>query len=508
MSQFDRENAGSSSGRGFGARNSQGRQRSGARARSEGNRGAQAPSARRRGTDAPRRVAFEVLQQVAQSDAYANLVLPPALSREGLGGRDAAFATELTYGTLRMLGRYDAVIGLCTDRELSKIDPPVLDLLRLGAHQVLGMRVPPHAAVSETVGLARSTVGAGSAQFINAILRRVTEKDLGQWLELIGDAQDGEIATLSVTESHPQWITRALRESLIAAGRPASELVEVLEANNEAPKVTLVARPGLADPEELLEVPQSVRGRWAPTAVVLTGRDPGSLREIRSGHAGVQDEGSQLVTLAFVQAPVEGFDQRWLDMCAGPGGKAALLGAIAATRGARLVANEVQEHRAQLVESSLQAISEEAIERVQVWDGREIGELEPESYDRVLLDAPCTGLGALRRRPESRWRRQLSDVAVLTKLQKELLISALTATRVGGVVGYVTCSPHLAETRFVVQDALKAFGASKTERIDARQLVKDIAGEGIELADRTDVQLFSHLHGTDAMHLTLIRRTA
>ncbi|XBH22853.1 transcription antitermination factor NusB [Jonesiaceae bacterium BS-20] len=493
---------------GRGHRNAKGRERSGARARGEGNRGQQAPSARRRGTDAPRRVAFEVLQQVAQSDAYANLVLPPALSREQLSGRDAAFATELTYGTLRMLGRYDAVIAQCVDRDLAKIDPPVLDLLRLGAHQVLGMRVPPHAAVSETVGLARSTVGAGSAQFINAILRRITERELPEWLERISEAQSSSIESLSAVESHPQWITRALKESLLAAGRPAAELRELLEANNEAPKVTLVARPGLSEQDELLQVPGSVNGRWTPTAVVLTGRDPGSLIEVREGTAGVQDEGSQLVTLAFVDAPITGTDTKWLDMCAGPGGKAALLGAIAATRGATLVANEVQPHRAALVEKSLQAIDPTAIERIQVWDGREIGDLEPGAYDRILLDAPCTGLGALRRRPESRWRRTVADLTVLTQLQKELLVSALKAVRVGGVVGYVTCSPHLAETRFAVADGIKVFGKDKVEYLDARELVTKIAGPEMELADRVDVQLFSHLHGTDAMHLTLLRRTA
>ncbi len=492
-------------------RNTAGRERSGARVRGDGNRGAQAPSQRRQGTDAPRRVAFEVLEQVAASDAYANLVLPPALSRAGLSGRDAGFATELTYGTLRLKGRYDAIIAKCVTRKLSEIDPPVLDLLRLGAHQVLGMRVPPHAAVSETVGLARATVGAGSAQFINAILRRITERDLDEWLSLITEditteGATGEIDRLSVTESHPAWITRALRESLIASGRPADELAELLAANNIAPKVTLVARPGLAEADELLEVPDSVPGRWTPTAVVLNGRDPGSLREVREGVAGVQDEGSQLVTLAFANAPVEGSDDKWLDMCAGPGGKAALLGAIAAQRGATLVANEVQEHRAELVNKSLAAIPATAIARVQVWDGREIGDLEPGAYDRIILDAPCTGLGALRRRPESRWRRTVKDLAVLTQLQRELFASALKAVRVGGVVGYVTCSPHLAETRFVVDDAIKAFGAENIERLDARALVKEIAGDEIELADRLDVQLFSHLHSTDAMYLAVVRR--
>jgi 16S rRNA (cytosine967-C5)-methyltransferase len=196
-------------------------------------------------------------------------------------------------------------------------------------------------------------------------------------------------------------------------------------------------------------------------------------------------------------------------MCAGPGGKAALLGALAAQRGARLVANEVQPHRADLVVKSTKAIPARAIERIQVWDGREIGDLEPDAYDRVMLDAPCTGLGALRRRPESRWRRTVVDLTQLTGLQRELLASALKTVRVGGVVGYVTCSPHLAETRFIVDDVLKSLPEGSVERLDARELVRDIAGEYAEFdGDRLDVQLWPHVHGTDAMHLTLLRRLA
>lgn len=508
----DREsNRGSAQGssREFERRNDSGRQRSESRSRGEYNRTAAAPSARTKGTDMPRQIAFQVLEQVSESDAYANLVLPPALKRAGVRGRDAGFATELAYGTLRMQGRYDSIIAHCTDRPLSNIDSPVLNLARLGAHQLLGMRVPSHAAVSETVGLARQQVGAGAAQFLNAILRRVSERELEEWLALIEADAKNPTEALALKHSHPLWITRALKESLVASGRPVEELESLLEADNKAPRVTLVARPGLADRGDIAQFEPGEPGDLTPTAYILDGKDPAEIREVRSGKAGVQDEGSQLVTLAFADATLDGPDKRWLDMCAGPGGKAALLGAIAAERGARLVANEVQPHRADLVAKSMQAVPEEAIERIQVWDGREIGDLEPDAYDRVMLDAPCTGLGALRRRPESRWRRQVSDLTQLSGLQRELLVSALKTVRVGGVVGYVTCSPHLAETRFIVDDVLKSLPEGSVERINAREIVQDIAGEHAEFADeRMDVQLWPHLHGTDAMHLTLLRRVA
>lgn len=455
--------------------------------------------------DPARLAAFDVLRQVDGSDAYANLVLPPMLRQRRITGRDAGFATELAYGTLRLRGRYDAVLEQCSQRPLEEVDPPVLDVLRLGAHQLLGMRVPAHAAVSETVGLARARVGGGAAQFVNAVLRRVSEHDLDTWLALVAAAADPDgtepEARLAAVESHPAWVVRALRGALRGNGRDAEELPALLAADNEPPRVTLVVRPGLATDED---VPRDAEpGRWAPTARIVAGGDPGTLRAVREGRVGVQDEGSQLLALALAEAPLEGKDATWLDLCAGPGGKAALLGALAARRGTRLVANEVAGHRAALVRRSVAALPEGVVE-VREEDGRRIGALEPGRFDRVLVDAPCTGLGALRRRPESRWRRRPADLAALGPLQRELLRSALEAVRPGGLVAYVTCSPHLAETHLVVEDVLR--GRGDVEQLDAAALVRSLS-PGIPLSARADVQLWPHVHGTDAMYLALLRRT-
>ncbi len=498
-------------------RNSSGRQRSASRFRGDRSRTSQAPSERRKRTDPARMAAFDVLREVDESDAYANLVLPPLLRERHIRGRDAGFATELTYGTLRLRGRYDAILSSCVDRPLPGLDPALLDVLRLGAHQVLGMRVPVHAAVSETVGLARNRVGAGPAQMVNAVLRRVSERPLDEWLSILEKEAPDALTGLAATESHPLWIARALREALVGNGRSVDEIGDLLAADNAAPRVTLVARPGLveASDEGAWGDVDLVAGRWAPTALRLEGSDPSGIPAIREGLAGVQDEGSQLVTLALAGLPLEGSasgaGERWLDLCAGPGGKAALLGALAAQRGATLVANEVAPHRARLVANALAALPDGAVEEVRTGDGREVGTDEPGAYDRVLVDAPCTGLGALRRRPESRWRRTPSDLAALTGLQRELLTSALDAVRPGGVVAYVTCSPHLAETQLVVSDVLKK--RAGVERLDTPAAVRAAVRPGpdaaeIPLSDRDDVQLWPHVHGTDAMHLTLLRRTA
>jgi len=463
-------------------------------------RSVQRPAQRSRRADAPRQAAYETLRAVSQKDAYANLVLPGLLRDRRIGGRDAAFATELAYGTLRMRGLYDEVLARCVDRPLVDLDDGVLDALRLGAHQLLAMRVPPHAAVGETVALVRANLGGGPGGLTNAVLRRVGERDIDTWVaELTKDA--APLERMALQHSHPLWVARALREALAGGGvraeRLDEELAELLAADNAAARVTLVARPGLASRAELV-VAGGEPSPLSPYAVSWPGGDPGQLAAIREGRAGVQDEGSQLVALALAAAPVDGRDERWLDLCAGPGGKAALLGAVAAARGASVTAVEQAAHRAALVRSAVAALGD--VVTVRRGDGREVGADEPGEYDRILVDAPCTGLGALRRRPESRWRRQPSDVAGLAPLQRALLSSALQAVRPGGVVAYTVCTPHVAETRLVVDDVTRRRG--DVDLVDARPLLPGLS----DLGDGPTVQLWPHRHGTDAMFLALLRR--
>ncbi|MGQ4419258.1 transcription antitermination factor NusB, partial [Streptomyces sp. SAS_269] len=288
---------------------------------------------RRPQKDPVRILAFEALRAVDERDAYANLVLPPLLRKAREKGdfdaRDAALATELVYGTLRRQGTYDAVIAACVDRPLREVDPPVLDVLSMGVHQLLGTRIPTHAAVSASVELARVVLGDGRAKFVNAVLRKVAQNDLDGWIEKVAPPYDEDPEDhLAVVHSHPRWVVSALWDSL-GGGRAGIE--ELLAADNERPEVTLVARPGRATAEELLREDAAVPGHWSPFAVRLAeGGEPGAVRAVHEGRAGVQDEGSQLVALALANAPLDGPDATWLDGCAGPGGKAALLAALAA----------------------------------------------------------------------------------------------------------------------------------------------------------------------------------
>ena len=424
--------------------------------------------------DNPRLLAFEVLAEVGLQGAYSNLILPKALSESILEANDRALATELVYGTLRMQGRHDHFISAASDRSLEQIDPKALIVLRLGTHQLKQMRVPSHAAIYESVELAKKVVGKSTASFVNAILRKIDSLDFEQ---LSKPTQ--EYARLALEYSHPEWIVSSYFDSL----KNSSDVISLLQANNNPAKPTLIAWPGLAAQGELLEAGALAIAR-SSVAATFDG-NPGDIAAIRERRAGVQDLGSQLVVEKF-------YDQfkpnlRWLDLCAGPGGKAAYLSALLKRDGGSLLANEISNERAKLVSQVMQH------GEVNVCDGRSMPD-ELGKFDRILLDAPCTGIGALRRRPEVRWRRNLQDLKNLTQLQSELLESATRLLSPGGIIAYVTCSSHQAETKFQIRSFLKQH--SNFTRIPVQDERADIDG---------DLQLWPHRDGTDAMFLSLLR---
>lgn len=446
-----------------------------------------------------RRIALDVIMAVRDSDAYANLLLPVRLGRAKLSEADAGLATELTYGTLRMQGYYDRVIAIAAGRAVEKIDPPILDVLRLACHQLLSMRVAQHAAVDESVELAK-TVGSNSAVgFVNGVLRTITRTDADEWRSrVLAEAATGE-ERLALEYSHPLWVTRAFRQVLTAEGREA-ELEALLAADNVAPRVSLAALPGESSVDEL----DAHAAEFSPVGAILDGGDPLRLPAVKEGRARVQDEGSQLAALALSRVrPIEQGEQ-WLDLCAGPGGKAALLAAEAQVGGAVLTANELVPARAELVRKALAVFPTPP----EVWelDGTTVGGLYPGAFDRILLDAPCTGLGALRRRPEARWRKQPSDVAGLGNLQAKLLASAIAALKPGGVLAYVTCSPHAAETKSIVASVLRK--TEGVERLDTPAVLQSIVREPLDLPEASHVQLWPHRHGTDAMFIQLLAKPA
>jgi 16S rRNA (cytosine967-C5)-methyltransferase len=474
-------------------------------------------TARRSGN--PRRAAYDVLAAVESREAYANLLLPKLLADRDITGRDAALATELTYGTLRGQGTYDAVLAACSDRPLDKLDPPVRLVLRLGTHQLLDTRIGAHAAVATSVDLIKSVAGHGPAGYVNAVLRRVSTRDADAWLEIVAaDSATDSDGQLAIRYSHPRWIVAAYRDAL--GDSADAELEAALAAGNARPHVTMAAFPG-GQPRDQVMPSGAEPGRWSPYAFTLDSGNPAEL--IASGQAVVQDEASQLAAIALTRAPLaaEGVGaagparpERWLDLCAGPGGKSRLLYGLARTDTppAQLIAAELHPHRAALVADALtqarhsqarhsQASPSRAGYEVVVADGTRPP--WPDGvFDRVLVDAPCSGLGALRRRPEARWRKAASDIPALAELQRALLRSALAAVRPGGVVAYVTCSPVPAETRDVVTAV--ASEQEGIEILDAPAVLAEVPDLGSP--NPLFAQLWPHRHGTDAIFIALLRR--
>ncbi len=433
--------------------------------------------------DQPRMAALELLRLVRDEGAYANLALPQVLRKYKLNGRDAAFTVELAYGVLRNQSLYDSMAQKCSSRALAAVEPEVIDILRLGIHQIYAMRVPDHAAVDTCASLARVTIkgkdtGHTKARvgFVNAVLRCVTQSEF-------------DVETLSIGNrySHQDWIVEAFEESLVRNGLSVGDLEALLASNNTA------ADPVIAVREGDQEIEGTIPGRWSKQARVLTDVIPLELNQVRCGSAIVQDEGSQLVAQAFLLAQPTGPESAWLDMCAGPGGKAALI-SDSVPPGVEFIAVELHKHRVEfmskIVGPSAQLLTGDARERP--WGNR--------FFDRVLLDAPCSGLGALRRRPEARWRKTKKETLELTDLQEELLLAAIDSTRVGGIVAYVTCSPYVEETWAVVESVLEA--RTNVQLEDARDLFPGVS----DLGKGPCVQLWPHVHGTDAMFFALLRR--
>lgn len=454
--------------------------------------------------DRVRDLVLSVLQDVTLNDAYANIALPQALKKASLSGRDAAFATELCYGTLRATGLLDAIISSAAARPAAKIDSIVLDILRLGAYQIMRTRVDDHAAVHTSVELAKAH-GAGSASgFVNGVLRTITRSSVEEWLDRVAPGMS--IESQALRSAHPAWIAQVFNQAL---GETKDSLQEALHADDERPIVHLAARPGQITAEELALITGGEEGKYSPYAVYLPEGAPGDIEPVMQGLAGVQDEGSQLIGLALVRTPVEEDRGRWLDMCAGPGGKTAFIASYAQSSQAHVDATELAEHRAELVKKSTHSLPV----TVATGDARSIENIEgidlpAEGYDRILVDAPCSGLGALRRRPEARWRKAPEDVPSLVALQRELLTSALKQTRPGGIVVYSTCSPHPEETTRVVHDVVQR---SQAEIVDATAMLPELAGTDTIARDgaRSDermIQLWPHKHGTDAMFIAVMRK--
>ena len=441
-----------------------------------------------------RQVALEVLMRVEADDAYANLLLNQLSTSKRLDSRNAALAQELAFGSLRRKNTLEAIINEVSSRPAADLDPGVRAVVQLGVYQLLYTRIPVHAALNESVEQSKAFAGGKASGLVNASLRKVAQNDLDYWMRAILAKATNETERMALKYAHPAWIVTSLKLALTADGRSA-DLEHLLESDNEPARVNLVALPGQVDKATLADYEQHVS---SPIGYLAPAGNPGEIPAVSDGSMRVQDAGSQLV--ALVAAHGAKANESWLDLCAGPGGKAVLLAAVAKSNNSSLTCVEPAPHRAELVRKALAASGLTA--KVRQLDGREM----TGSFDRVLVDAPCTGLGALRRRPEARWRKSPSDLKDLNTLQKDLIEAAWAVLNPGGVLTYSTCSPHPSETTAIVEQALKKFGNS-AELLDANAILSEIEPSLRLNRNRKTAQLWPDRDDTDAMFIAVIRKS-
>ncbi len=432
-------------------------------------------------------VAIDLLARVAESDSYINLLLPSFLTKAQVPDSDRGLIQELSYGTLRWQLQYDSFIDHFTAGKT--LSPKLRIAIRLGMHQLFRMRIPAHAAIHETVELVK-VFERSAAGMANAVLRNADRIGFDQLLtECIKGKRLED--SLAIRYSHPSWVISALRSALELDSKP-DQLEQLLEANNETPTVNLAALPNTKAAEYLLSEGLEPGGA-APTAFLALGNPENYLS---TEGVRVQDQGSQLVALALLE--VGDKSGRWLDMCSGPGGKAAMLQADIAPHGGILDCLEPIPNRADLVRN---ALNKNLPGNVKVGYGQDA---KANFYDAVLLDAPCSGLGSVRRKPESRWRKTPEQLSGLTKTQAELLNAAVKALKSGGYLLYSTCSPLVIETNTQIKQVLEQH--DDLELVNANQILNRISPKLGMATSRKTAQLWTHLHATDAMFIAILRK--
>lgn len=441
----------------------------------------------------PRAIALEILQRVEATDAYAALLLDARLGRSRLVGPDRALVTELVYGILRWQGKLDWILAKVLDRRLDTLDSPVRHLLRLGAYQLCCLtRIPEFAAVDEAVSLARRAGGARHASYVNAVLRAVVRRRGTPEPDPASDP----LRYWETAGSHPRWLVERwmARLGLEQASR-------LMAANNTVPPVTVVENTLKARGAEVRNalvkaVPEVAEGRWVPGALHLRGAGSvGNLPGFAEGWFTPMDEAGVFPVLALDLQPGD----RVLDACAGGGGKSGLIAARIGSRG-EVVALDSSPRALRRLEAARARLGLATV-TPRLGDARTAGREWPGRFSRVLLDAPCTGLGTIRRRPEIKWRRRPEDLSRATTLQRELLAGVAGAVATGGLLVYSTCSLEPEETDAVVADFLAGHPSFQVEDPGPalRELGDLVDGEGA-------LRSWPHRHGTDGFFVVRFRR--
>nr|WP_099476908.1 16S rRNA (cytosine(967)-C(5))-methyltransferase RsmB [Paenibacillus ihbetae] len=442
----------------------------------------------------PRELAMHVLTQVEQEGAYSNLLLNTALQKAALSKSDAGLATELIYGTISRLNTLDYFLDKYVNKGTRKLQPWVRALLRLSLYQIIYLdRIPDHAVVSEAVNLAKRRGHQGISGMVNGVLRNI----LRQKESLAIPADLPAAKRISLQHSHPEWLV----ERWISQYGP--ETAEAIcAANNEPPAVSVRVNTTMISREEMLKEMeghglQAAPSTLSPYGIVVKGAGNMALTDwYREGMISIQDESSMLVAEAVAPEP----GMRVLDCCAAPGGKSAHMGELMKDEGS-IVANDIHSHKGKLIADQAARLGLDCIRTV-TGDALELpARFEPASFDRILLDAPCSGLGVIRRKPDLKWGKTEEDIREIAALQSKLLDSVSALLRPGGVLVYSTCTIEPQENEGVVTSFVNRHPEFALDETGSLSRLKDnalVRGGGIQI-------LPQHYH-SDGFYIARLRR--
>ncbi len=464
------------------------------------------------GVKNPRETALRILMDVESKKAYANLALSAALDENENGKLDRAFITELVYGTLRTLNTLDWALGKHLRRPLSGLTVPVRNILRLGTYQVLFMnRIPESAAVNEAVKLARRYGHAGTVKFVNGVLRNLVRS--GTELDYPQPGKE-PVEYISLRYSHPQWLVRRWlkeygfeeTEALCRVNnQPAPNTVRVNTLKTDTGSLqTLLHQQGI----------ETVKGKYADNCLHLNGFvSLGAITQFKTGLFQVQDESSILVGQALRPEP----GTRVIDVAAAPGGKSTHLAQLMQNRG-EIIALDVHEHKINLIKENCRRLGVEIVHACQ-GDARKIpghclrkgdpsmsptDECTQLMADYVLVDAPCSGLGVLRRRPDARWRKEETQIWELAELQLQILNAVDRVLKPGGVLVYSTCTITREENLGQVEAFLAKHGEYELEPLTGLlpgELDRD------NTMQKGYLQILPHIHdGLDGFFMARLRK--
>ncbi|AGL02241.1 16S rRNA (cytosine(967)-C(5))-methyltransferase RsmB [Desulfoscipio gibsoniae] len=444
-----------------------------------------------------RETALKVLLAVEEREAYANLALGAVLDKMNPGKLDRAFITELVYGTLRTQNTLDWALSRYLRRSLPELTAAVRNILRLGTYQILFMdRVPDSAAVNESAILARRHGHEGIVKFVNGVLRNLVR---GKKQLNYPDPNEDPVQYIALRHSHPAWLVRrwlndfgfAETEALCAANnQPAPNTVRVNTLKTSAAElIEKLATLGV----------KATRGQYAVDCLQLQGFvSLGGLAPFKEGLLQAQDESSILVGQAVRPAP----GSRVLDVASAPGGKATHLAQLMQNQGV-IMALDVHEHKIKLIEENCRRLGVQIVQPV-LADARQIPEKYTGWADYVLVDAPCSGLGVLRRRPDARWRKGEEQLAALAELQAQILESAAAVLKPGGVLVYSTCTITCEENLGQVKSFLHKHADFQWESL--AELLPDSLDYTATMG-RGYLQLLPHIHGLDGFFIARLRKS-